>query len=203
MTVPIEPKLAKPGSGLPIPLRWIARFMVPYRAQKSNWNENAQRYSRYSQAIDEIVKSLTTDQLNQKILVDPIVGLEDSSRYWSIAMTLDHIMIVSTHISQVVSELSHDKIPAVEVRVENVKPPAQLHDLNIVAKFNRFWPVLISSISIGPDLNQTKLKHPWFGKLNAHQWFYILCMHQGIHLKQIKEISRQLGSAQSPANKPR
>lgn len=183
-----EPKLSKPGAGLPIPMRWVARIVVPYRAKKSDWNDNLARFQRYSKAIEDIVKSLTSDQLNTRFLVNPIVGLEDSSRYWSVGMTLDHLVIVGSGIKSIIENLSHNKVPPVEVRVENVKPPLQEHDFGVVQRFSVFCTEFAPTLNAGPDRTHTKLRHPWFGPFNAHQWLYMISLHQGVHLQQIKQI---------------
>ncbi|MBS1958065.1 MAG: DinB family protein [Bdellovibrionales bacterium] len=183
-----EPKLAKPGAGLPIPMKWIARILVPIRAKKSDWNDNLARFQRYSKAIEEIATTLTSDQLNTRFLVNPIVGLEDSSRYWSVGMTLDHIVIVSSGIKTIIETLSHSKIPPVDVRVEDVKPPLQEHEFGTVQRFSTFCADFVPTLNAGPDRLYTKLRHPWFGPFNAHQWLYIVSIHQGIHLQQIRQI---------------
>lgn len=188
MTSNNEPKLARPGAGMPIPQRWVARFVIPYRAKQSNWDENIARFQRHSKAIEELAKSLTTEQLNTRFLVNPIVGLEDSSRYWSPAMVLDHLMIVGTGLHQIVQYLSRSQLPPIEVRIENVKPPAKEHDLGIVQKFHLFWDQFVPTLKLGSDLYRTKVKHPWFGPLNAHQWIFVLSLHHGVHLQQFRQI---------------
>ena len=188
MNTNAEPKLAKPGSGLPIPHRWVARLLVPYQAKKSDWNENIERFNRHSKAIDDYSKSMTTEQLNTRFLVEPILGLEDSSRYWSPAMILDHLLITGPHFRQIISELSNAKIPTLEIRVDKVKPPVRHHELEVVQQFSRFWSEFIPTLKLGTDRFATCIKHPWFGRLNAHQWLYVLSLHHGVHLQQMKQV---------------
>jgi hypothetical protein len=44
-----------------------------------------------------------------------------------------------------------------------------------------------------PALNRrskARLQHPWFGPITAHQWNWLMGIHQSIHRKQIEEILR-------------
>jgi hypothetical protein len=184
-----EPKLARPGAGLPIPFRWVARFLIPHRASQSVWQENVDRFNRYSKSIDELAKSMTTGQLNTRFLVKPIMGLEDSSRYWSPAMLLDHLLIAGPGFHQIISELSQNRVPAIDVRTENLKPASHEYELDIVQKFSVFSSEFIPTLKIGANRLGARLKHPWFGPLNAHQWMYVLALHHGVHFQQLKQIT--------------
>lgn len=188
MASPNEPRLAPPGAGLPFPQRWVARWVIPFQAKRSLLQDNLTRFEKYSRSIEDRAQTLTTDQLNTRFLVRPILGLEDSSRYWSPAMILDHLMITGPHFYQILSELSYGRVPPVQVRVENVKPPAQTHDLDIIQKYHRFWTGFVPTLKLGPDLHGTRLRHPWFGPLSAHQWLHVLSLHHGVHLQQFKQI---------------
>jgi hypothetical protein len=184
-----EPKLAPPGAGLPIPARWVARFTVPYQASKSRWDDNVARFERHSRAIEQIARSLTPEQLNHRFLVKSILGLEDSSRYWSAAMLLDHLMIAGPFFHQIISELSQGRVPPLEARVEKIKPPIHAHGVELISKFHAFWTGFVPTLTLGADRRSTRLRHPWFGPLNAHQWMHVLSIHHGVHLQQIKQIA--------------
>ena len=41
--------------------------------------------------------------------------------------------------------------------------------------------------SVKDKNSKLTLAHPWFGPFNANQWFWLLGMQGGIHLKQIRE----------------
>lgn len=188
-----EPKLAPPGSGLPKPQRWIAPLIVPFISTLTSRPVSKDRYIRATQKILEAVKGLTIAQLNQRTLVPSLPGLEDSSRYWSIGMTIDHLLITGDGFKNIIIELTKGGVPPVEVRIENVKPPAQQHGLELLERFESFAKQVIETLDRdvvsqpGWD-SKAKLKHPWFGQLSAHQWYWLMAIHQGIHLKQIRAI---------------
>jgi hypothetical protein len=183
-----EPKLDRPGAGLPIPLRWIARWMVPWRAKRTPWQESVARFERNSKKIEEISKTLSETQLNQRVLVAPIAGLEDSSRYWSAGMVLEHLMLAGRAFHQIIEQLSNGTVPPIEVRVEKVKPPVHQRHQQVVQDFQQFWTQFFPSLKLGPKHDQPRLLHPWFGPLNAHQWVYVLSVHHSVHLKQLRNI---------------
>ncbi len=185
-----EPKLDRPGAGLPIPFRWVARWLVPIRAKRSHWNENVLRFERHARSIEAIAASLTEAQLNQRVLVEPILGLEDSSRYWSAGMVLDHLTIAGQAFKKIIFELSQDRVPPIEVRVEKVKPPVEQRGLEVVQRFHVFYSGFMEGLSAPKAGLTAKLLHPWFGKLNAHAWMYVHSVHFGVHLQQIRQIER-------------
>lgn len=39
------------------------------------------------------------------VLIDRVVGIEDSSRYWSVFMVLDHLRIVDEGMTQIIQAL--------------------------------------------------------------------------------------------------
>lgn len=198
MANPSEPKLAPPGAGLPIPARWVARFTVPFQASRSRWEDNVARFERHSRAIEEIARSLSSEQLNTRVLVQPILGLEDSSRYWSAAMLLDHLMIAGPFFHQIISDLSQGRVPPLEARVEKIKPPLQTHPAELIAQFHEFWAGFVPTLKPGPDRRSTRLRHPWFGPLSSHQWMYVLSIHHGVHLQQMKQIAAGVRAAPAP-----
>lgn len=188
----LEPKLDPPGKGLPIPDRWIARVLVPWKSARSNWDSNFRRFQRYAQEIESIARELPKPALNSRILVSPITGLEDSSRYWSAAMVLDHLMIAGGAFSKIIHDLSHNRVPPIEVRVEKVKPPVQEHDPSVLERYSNFCSTFSQSLNLGAQTKSARLFHPWFGELNAHQWMYIHSVHFGAHLQQLRQIRSKL-----------
>ena len=46
-------------------------------------------------------------ELTEAVLVPPQIGLEDSSRFYSYAMVLEHLTIIGNAIGRIVVELSY------------------------------------------------------------------------------------------------
>ena len=189
-----EPKLAPPGAGLPLPGRWIAKWIVPLRSKRATWAESTALIEKTSLRIKALFEELDEKNLNRRVLVSKIFGLEDSSRYWSFGMTVDHLLITGNAFKFVVSELSHERVPDLEARTENVKPPQVIHTLEILNRYQQFSESLILEINqkIGNQRSKARFKHPWFGPLTASQWFWIIGVHQGIHLQQLRAIKKAM-----------
>ncbi len=189
------PKLDPPGAGIPWPQKMILRYIVaPFVAAKTDWSLSEERFHKITKKILREIEGLSETDLSTKILVPPQRGLEDSSRYWSIAMVLEHLVIVGSGISYAITELSFNRIPDGKADTAAVKPLGLMSAKQSLEEFEKFtdtsYKKLISSVK---DKNsKLKFKHPWFGMINAKQWFWVITIHHGLHLKQIREIKKRL-----------
>ena len=102
----VEPKLDAPGAGLPAMELFVARTM--FRIQRwlkprAFWDE---LFETERSNILALVSDLGDATSRQQVLVRRIRGLEDSSRFWSVCMVLDHLNIVNkTMLGAIVSLL--------------------------------------------------------------------------------------------------
>lgn len=189
-----EPQLAPPGAGIPFLNRMALRlYVIPFVASKTPWDESKKRFRKITAKILQEVEGLSEEQMSRKVLVPPQRGLEDSSRYWSVAMTLEHLGIVGRGIRQAVEALTHDQVPQVEVNIALVKPHGRLNPAEALNDFKKFALEEFETVNIGDRSSPLKLKHPWFGPLNAQCWYWLMAVHQGIHWQQIRAIKKGLG----------
>ncbi|HUP57677.1 MAG TPA: DinB family protein [Bdellovibrionota bacterium] len=191
-----EPKLAPPGAGLPLMQRIYARwYLGPFVARKSTWAESRPLFEKLHGDIASIARGLTDEQMARKTLVPPLPGLEDSSRFWSPAMVLEHLVIVGQRVEFGIIELSHGRVPGQKVEVGKVKPKGQETAADAKKRFDEFYlgaPKRIEA-SVGDWDSRTTLVHPWFGPFNARQWAWLLAVHARIHRRQLREILRGQG----------
>jgi hypothetical protein len=193
-----EPKLGPPGAGLPLIESLIARFYYGgYISVKSDWESNREGFARINQKILNLVEGLSEEKLATRVLVPRLQGLEDSSRFWSVAMALEHLYISGTNMAKFVVKLSNGEVPAIEVDIAKVKPPGAKSGAEILANYKVFLEKTLLEIDRGvKDRNsRTRLKHPWFGALTAKQWQWLMLSHSHIHYRQIKLILKELSSA--------
>ena len=54
-----------------------------------------------------LAEPLSAEQLQRRVLVKAPMGMEDSSRYWSAAMVLEHLIEVGSRIAVGIVELTH------------------------------------------------------------------------------------------------
>ncbi|MBX3389322.1 MAG: hypothetical protein KF691_07680 [Phycisphaeraceae bacterium] len=50
-------------------------------------------------------ESLSAGAAAERVLIPRLRGLEDSSRYWSVWMMLDHLRIVNSQVAMVIASL--------------------------------------------------------------------------------------------------
>lgn len=190
-----QPVLAAPGAGIPWSQRLLARFYLkPFVANQTPWEVSAGRFPRIVEMIRAQIADLTDEQLRTRVLVPPLPGLEDSSRYWSIAMTLDHIVIASRKMALLIKELDAGRVPALKTDIAKLKPSGELPLDVIRQNFDQFCDQEFGQIlpSLQNRNSTLKFKHPWFGPMSAQAWYWLLPTHLRIHAKQIEEICKLL-----------
>lgn len=190
-----EPKLDVPGAGIPFYQRLFLRFFVkPLIANRSTWENSKLDFEKIHTKIYRELQNLSDEQLNHRILVPPMIGLEDSSRFWSVAMSIEHLGIVGRQIFQLIQLMTHGQVPNRKADTATVKPLGKLSAQAAKDDFLKYCSqdfALLNS-QIGDPKSPILFSHPWFGKMNAKQWYWLLSTHAVIHLKQIREIKSRL-----------
>ncbi len=132
----------------------------------------------------------------KKVLIAPLAGLEDSSRFWSLNEVIEHLLMVTRQIEKVILSLASGKIPSGKADTAKVKPGKAKGDL--LKEFLEYAPKVMEELdsALGrKGMNfesRVKFRHPWFGEITARQWYWLLGMHQGIHYRQAKLIVKGL-----------
>lgn len=186
-----DPQLEPPGAGIPLYQQAFLRLYVrPFVAAKSVWEEDSGAFDDLARRILDAVSSAPAEKLEKRVLVPPQRGLEDSSRCWSVAMTLDHLTVVGRGISGLVTALSHNKAIERKVSTADVKPPAGISIVTALGAYEAFAKTAIADLDakVGDRNSAARHEHPWFGAMTAHEWHWLLAQHQAIHYKQIREI---------------
>jgi hypothetical protein len=190
------PKLAPPGAGIPFIERIFGRYVFLPRAQKKGWTEAIDAFAKESQRVLAIVEPLTAEARGKKVLIDHLPGLEDSSRYWSVAETVEHLEITGMGIVMIASELTAGRSPNLEVDTAKVKPRNEVAPAEAAMSFRKFAEGAERVLRQLPDGRSSRAKHPhpWFGPLTAHGWLCLLGIHQRLHRQQMEAIVRGLPS---------
>jgi len=189
----VAPKLQAPGAGLPFVQKMMLKLWIgPVVSKRQTPTEIKKNYENLVSKIIHLSEKVPTEKRKIKILVPPMVGLEDSSRYWSLNGALEHLMIVAKNIEKVIIQLSHNNLPQEVADIALVKPKHQ--EIDCFEEFKNYAPKLLERINFEIELTKgslessMKFKHPWFGLMNARQWYWLLNTHQVIHYQQIKKI---------------
>ncbi len=191
MTDSTEPRLAAPGAGLPWPERLIANFMVKRGIRRTSRQEVSELLMAERQLILDLVTPLSTETASRRVLIKRLGGLEDSSRYWSAFMTLDHLRIVNSGIAEVITLLDQGTMPPREASTARMKPSATPAP-SILSDFANSCDAIEQSARSLPDLHtKARYAHPWFGPLDAAGWYFMSAFHLRLHRKQIEAILKR------------
>lgn len=183
-----SPHLAPPGAGLPALELWVARFGFTL-ARWSYSRESATKvFLLEQQRIGALMAKCPPSFASQRILIPRLRGLEDSSRHWSVWMTLDHLRITNTAFAYVIGCLAQNVVPEGVASTAAVKPsPGAAAE--VIQAYDNSCSEVLKVISENENL-KTRLKfaHPWFGPMDAASWHLLAGIHMGIHRKQIEVI---------------
>jgi len=189
------PKLAKPGAGLPF-VEWaIAKYiLLPGLFRETGNTQAIDHFVRESEKIAALSSELNSEMLTEQRLIPRHRGLEDSSRYWSVAMALEHLVIVGDMMRQVVVDLSSGGTNMRQIGIADVKPGLNVDPAEALQTFEEMTERFVrETTAANIDAFPTATyPHPWFGPLNAHQWLTFAAPHERIHRKQIEAIIARL-----------
>jgi hypothetical protein len=192
MNTASEPKLAPPGAGLPGIELFVARLRFAWRRMRGTREQFTAQFERERVAILKIARSLEPEMAGQRVLIPRLRGMEDSSRNWSVWMTLDHLRITNTAFGQVIQLLAQGRVPDRVASTAAVKPSPDV-GASVVEEFERSCELLLHSVADMPDLRtKARYAHPWFGPLDAASWHALCGWHMGLHRNQIERILHDL-----------
>ncbi len=194
MSTPSDPQLAPPGAGLPFIELWAARLLFALTRRRGSRETFVARFEQERAAIRALVDCCPEAQRGERVLITRLRGLEDSSRNWSVWMTLDHLRITNMGLVQVVTALTKGHVPKRKASTAAVKP-SMLVTAAVESDFEISCDAVLAALSGASDL-KTKLcfAHPWFGPLDALGWAAMAGTHMGLHRAQIQSIVTGLSS---------
>jgi hypothetical protein len=187
-----QPKLAPPGAGLPwLELR-IARLGFKFLSRRTTREKSAALLAQQRADILELARRCDAQTGARRVLVRRLRGMEDSSRFWSVFMTLDHLRIVNLAVAGTIRMLGQGKTSDRKVSTADVKPDPRA-DGKVVDEFDLSCRLVERCAGQVPDL-KTRLRfdHPWFGSLDAAQWYFLAGIHLRLHRQQIELIIRRV-----------
>jgi DinB superfamily len=185
-----SPQLAPPGAGLPwfeaLVVRWFGRRMLRSRL---DWERAQAAIARVSSRLAKEAMAMDDETLARRVLIKRLRGLEDSSRYWSPAMVLEHLVITGEMFTDFVVTLSNGRPVEDRRGIADIKPRGEL-GRTIVARFVAVHEAIPTRLAreAGPFRDGPTHWHPWFGKLTALDWLSLTAAHLGLHEKQWRAI---------------
>jgi len=192
MDATIEPKLAPPGAGLPKIELYVARLLFALQRLQGNRASFSTRFQKEREKIRILIGLCDTESGTKRVLIKRVPGLEDSSRYWSVAMTLDHLRIIHNAITRTIEALAAGIVPNGTASTARVKPSPQA-TMEVTSDYERSCDQLLAAVAAVRDLKTSaQYAHPWFGPLDAAGWHALAAGHIKIHRVQIERILQGL-----------
>ena len=172
----------------------VKHIIFPLCKKFMSWERAFEYFEKEGRSIINLVKDLDNNQLFKKVHISKTMGLEECARNYSVAMVLWHLIEVGRKSQKVILRLSqNDKVDTV-IDLNNFLPDENINNKNIVNEFRQFIDdyELVLNLNLENKKTNNYLRHPWFGKLNPHQWLLISALHQTVHKKQLKKILKKL-----------
>jgi hypothetical protein len=184
------PKLAPPGAGIPVSHKLFVRWWVlPTLLRRRDWDARQKAFRRQGEKVLELMRGAAPERLSQRALVPPMVGLEDSSRNWSVLMAVEHLVTVGDLTSEMIVGLAQGRTAFPPADPAKVKPTGAFTALDGAPRFKSFLDRFDERLaSVQNRGSRYRFRHPWFGKLNAIQWHAVALLHQGLHRRQCEAI---------------
>lgn len=185
-----QTNLAAPGAGLPGVQAFVLRHVLfPAFCRTTSWDKALGLFLREGERLAAAAQSLAPEALQTRVLIRAPMGIEDSSRYWSAAMVLEHLIEVGTRISTGVVELTHGQAATVKADIAEVKPKGN-KDGDIVSTYRAFLADYADKVTrrAGDRAARHTAPHPWFGELTPQRWVCLGAIHQRIHRRQMDRI---------------
>jgi hypothetical protein len=191
-TVTTPPQLASPGAGLPVfELAWL-RILFRCACGVISLNVGLRWFQFEARKIMALAGRASAAQATVPVLIDRVTGIEDSSRYWSVFMVLDHLRIVDEGITQIVQTLTDNRLFGQEVRIQDVKPSPQSGP-ETIDRFHKAVDGYRATVArLGTLGRQMRHPHPWFGPMTAHDWHCLAAIHHWVHRRQLERIIGKL-----------
>ena len=182
------PELAPPGAGLPWLELQIGRLIFYSSYRRTTPEKTDILLNDELATLVSLAKSIPPADAARPVLIPRLRGMEDSSRNWSVFMTLEHIAIVNEVIGGVISSLTHGAMPARKASTADVKPGPGA-DASALDRCIASTALVRTAGRAATNHNhQLRFAHPWFGPLDAAQWHFMAAFHQRLHRRQIETI---------------
>jgi hypothetical protein len=187
-----QPTLQSPGAGLPaFELVWL-RILFRCACRVISLHAGLRWFKFEARKIAVLAGSASAAQAAVPVLIDRVVGIEDSSRYWSVFMVLDHLRIVDEGMAQIIETLTDNRLFEQEVRIQDVKPSPQSGP-DTIDRFLKAVDGYGSTVTrLGHLGHQVRHPHPWFGPMTAHDWHCLAAIHHWVHRRQLERIIGKL-----------
>ena len=189
---PRRAKLQPPGAGIPWPERMLSRIGIWFLCHRLTRDAASRWFVEEGERMLLLARPMSANDAARQVLIPRVWGIEDSSRNWSVLMTLDHLVIVNTQIASIIERLAAGETWEQKLSTADVKPPAEQNG-SVIERYAACLADYPRRVAALASLRtRAKHRHPWFGPFNAHEWHCLAAGHQRIHRRQVELIEDRL-----------
>ena len=186
-------ELQRPGAGLPELERLLLSAGLNIGSAFISKRRALNRFKRESQKIWELIDQTDIPIASEPRLISRMMGMEDSSRDWSLLMVVHHLCLVNTDVLKIINALCDGVTPHGTLDIADYKPDPDV-DLDVLDRFRMLNDDLEAAVESKKSLRSVaQMRHPWFGALSAHGWLCLAAVHQGLHCRQAKRVLAKIG----------
>ena len=191
-TVGRVPSLAKPGSGLPGFETWVLRHLgFPLLARSLGQEAARKLFVREGHRIHYLAQDLTDYELAEPVLVKRLMGAEDNSRYWSMEMLMEHLILMGVSVQDSVRQLSKGVRPMKPFRSSDLQPKGG-RGPRIRDEFSRFLDRFAKVYENRNLPSRPTHRHAWFGELGAAHWLKFAAIQTNLARTHAERIAQGL-----------
>ena len=187
----MEPRLNRPGAGVPWWQRLVGKHvLLPRACARMTWTNVPDVMEGQARELLLLGEPLDEAARTRRVLIRPQIGLEDSSRYYSWAMVLEHLTITGRGTTAIVADLIDRRAPSTVVRTADLKPRGGLPSAEAIAGYQAMLAEFRRRTQVDEARRSSPLlhEHPWFGPLDVFHWLCFAPFHQSIHIRQARTI---------------
>jgi len=188
-------KLEAPGAGLPKVELLAARMLFGWQRARATKESATALITAEREGMLRLARGCSPEEGKQRVLINRLRGMEDSSRLWSVYMTLEHVRIVKMGCLGAIRSLTRGQVPERVASTAAVKPSPEVGE-SVIGEFEQACELLVKTADGAGDL-RTKVRyaHPWFGPLDAAGWHFMAGFHMRLHRRQLEAIVEGLTKA--------
>lgn len=195
MDTSAQPQLAPPGAGLPPVELFFARLIFRTFLWRGNRDRFTARFQQERQRIRGLIATCDAEAGALQILIPRPRGLEDSSRHWSVWMTLEHLRLMHGSIRKVMIALIRGMSLEGKASTASVKPAPGIQ-ADVITAYEESCDDLVATMEkMKEPRTALTFQHPWFGALDALGWYAMAAFHLSLHRAQIERIIERLPRA--------
>jgi hypothetical protein len=171
-------------------VRWFGRRML---LSGLDWDGAQAAIARVSSRLTREAMAMDDATLARRVLIKRLRGLEDSSRFWSLAMVLEHLVITGEMFTDFIVTLSNGRPVTDQRGIADIKPRRELGRA-VITRFVEVHEAIPTRLAAeaGALRDGPTHLHPWFGKLTAAEWLSLTAVHLRLHEKQWRAIRTML-----------